>query len=116
MPRDTTSLPEAPAISEEARIMDGVIEILAVPEHWHKGQLCNCDQSAVCWRGAINKVLTDDPQGALWGHPLARRLVATAKTVAEALGYPSDVALNDDPYTTHADIMAFAHKVRAAFP
>lgn len=80
-------------------------ELISTPERWTKGAFARdangteypCAGAEVCWcfAGAIFKVAPNAEQG-----------LQTERFIAQAAGIPNIRKFNDDPTTTHADVLA----------
>lgn len=81
-----------------------VEEILAVPERWCQGIMC--DGEAQCIAGAFLTLLDENP--------ITPGVYAVRNRIRELCG--GDIIYwNDDPLRTHADIVALTRAVVASF-
>lgn len=105
MPLDFTGHPNAEAI----RIVEKMEQILATPDKWCKNTLCDA-KGARCLIGALYaENIPEDWQAK------QSALVAMSQEALER-GYFSEckvVDFNNDPKTTHADIIDFLAAVKA---
>lgn len=110
MPFDSKDFVAAPVRHpEEIAILDKMAELLATPERWLKGALACGDR--VCLAGAGRKVLTGSP----WKSP---ERTSVSLGVSNALRYAAGGfigSFNDDPHTTHADILALIARAPQSF-
>lgn len=113
MPFDSKDFVAAPVRHpEEIAILDKMAELLAAPERWCQGDFTSKDGKSLCVIGAVH-VAGEYKAGSLISvkTPAYRAYVRLARE----LGRRSLPDFNDDPKTTHTDILALIARARSSF-
>jgi len=84
--------------------------LIDTPEKWHRGSMASFDGKCLCAMGAIRNVLR--AQG--YTHWISRTPLYQNLRAALPRGFNQVPTFNDDPSTTHADIMALFDRAIAA--
>ena len=98
-----------PVVDEVTQTILKARELLSDPDKWFKGSMTNRAHNAFCVMGAIRVVTTGD--ALTWN----RKTVEASNRVA---GFVPGIvsAFNDDPNTTHADVLALLDRAALATP
>ena len=113
MPFDNTTF----VAVDEIAIVDRMMELLAEPEGWCKGQLSVTRPSggqSYCLLGALNVVSSGNVM-AIPHDKTSRATLAAMDRESGGIGRYAFVAFNNAPAATHADILMFLDAVRSSF-
>lgn len=98
----------------EVEIIKGAREILSDPNRWHKGALENVDRSAMCILGAADKACEGHWDARYIAEDLLEEHLPGGVEAFKGRKLVPIAAFNDDPLTTHEDVLTLLDKTLAA--